>query len=381
MAYYRKLASGRWRAELRDPGGKRFGRTFDSKAMARAWAADEEIKLRQGRFVDPKTARQPFGEYAARWLDNRIVEASTSATDVSRMRNHVYPKWKDWPLERISTSAVQQWVTGLSRKGLGAWTVRASYNLLSAALDAARMDGLILANPCRGVNLPRKPEGRRIYLTRDEVDLVADAMMRRPVGEFDQAVLYTSVLTGMRWGEVAGLTLPRVDLMRQRIEVVETVIEVNGRFQRKLYPKSGRRRTVPIPDPLVPILSEHIGRYPPEADELGELIFRPRVLDYLWGRGAALSRHHWPRGVFRPAVKAALGRDDVHVHDLRHTYASWLVQSGVTLYEVQRLLGHRDASSTARYAHLADDDFSRPMEALARDVRRTLGANFGNVPR
>jgi len=75
------------------------------------------------------------------------------------------------------------------------------------------------------------------------------------------------------------------------------------------------------------------------------------------GAGEPLSRHQWPRTAFRPAVAAALGRSDIRVHDLRHSYASWLVQAGVGLYQISALLGHTDPAITATYAHLGPDAF------------------------
>jgi site-specific recombinase XerD len=82
------------------------------------------------------------------------------------------------------------------------------------------------------------------------------------------------------------------------------------------------------------------------------------------GAGKPLSRHRWPRTAFRPAVASALGRTDVRVHDLRHSYASWLVQAGVGLYQVSALLGHADPATTARYAHLQPDAFGPTLSAL-----------------
>lgn len=371
MPYYRRLPSGRWRAELRDPGGRRFGKSFDSKALARVWAVEQESRVRRGGYVDPRDARQPMAVLIERWWDGRVVEATTASVDRGRLDNHVIPQWGTWPVEAVTVSALQAWVKGLTRSGLSAWTVRAVHNLMSAVMETARADGLVAANPCRSVKLPAKPVGRETYLTQDEVDKVAAAMGRRPVAvELDRAVLYTLAYTGLRWGELSGLTVQRLDPVLRHLDVVETVIEVDGKFSSKAYPKGRRRRQVPIPDDLRDVLAEHLRRFPPETDELGTLVFRPRCLGYHWGRGAALSRHRWPRLAFHPAVLDALGRADVHPHDLRHSYASWLVQNGRPIAEVAALIG--DTIATAeRYAHLAPAFHDETVAALNR--RRTTG--------
>lgn len=369
MPYFRKLPSGRWRAEVRDPSGEKFGSTFDTKAAARVWAAEEEAKVRRGRHVDPRSARQPIADLTERWWSGRVVEATTAAADRRRLDVHVLPMWGKWPVEAVTTSEVQAWVRRLAREELGAWTVRAAFNLLSAIMESARLDGLVPDNPCRGVQLPPRPPGRDVFLTQDEVDRVAAAMDRRPVAvHFDRAVLYALAYTGLRWGELSGLTVRRLDPVLRYLDVVETVVEVDGRFSVKAYPKGRRRRRVPIPGMLRNVLAEHLTRYPPTTDELGELVFRPACLGYHWGRGAALSRHRWPRLAFAPAVDTALHRRDVHVHDLRHSYASWLVQGGRPLAEVAALIG--DTMATAeRYAHLAPTFHDQAVAALDRPSR------------
>lgn len=346
--YLRRTPAGRWRAEYRDAAGGRHGRTFDRKADGARWAADGEARVRRGRHADPRASRQPLGELAERWWAARVVEATTQATDRGRLDKHVLPEWGRWPVESITTSAVQGWVRRLSRDELGAWSVRSCYNILSSIMETARLDGLIPDNPCRSVGLPAKPPGREVWLSQDEVDGIAAAMDRRPgAAEFDRAVLYGLAYTGLRWGELAGLTRRRIDPMMRHLDVVETLIEVRGVFSVKDYPKGRRRRRVPIPPDLAEIWSEHLRQHPAGRDDM---IFRPVTLGYRWGRSPALSRHRWPRVAFKPAVAAALGRDDVHPHDLRHSYASWLAEGGRPVTEIAALIG--DTVQTAqRYLH------------------------------
>ncbi len=67
-------------------------------------------------------------------------------------------------------------------------------------------------------------------------------------------------------------------------------------------------------------------------------------------------------------VRKAVGLDDVRIHDLRHSYASFLVNSGRSLYEVQKLLGHSQLSTTQRYAHLTHDTLRQATEVVGRKV-------------
>ena len=373
-----------WRCEYRDAAGARHGRRFTTKREAEAWGADREAEVRQGRHVDPRAARQPFGPYARAWFAARVVEATTEATDRGRMDKHVLPAWQDWPLDGITRSGVQAWVKRLSRDGLGAWTVRSCYNLLSGCLDAAVSDRLIHDNPCRSgraVTLPAPPPGREVYLTEDEVERLVGAVYRRPdAGDFDALVILMLANTGLRWGELVGLEVGQLDMLRRQLTVTGTVVEVAGQFRRKAYPKGRKPRHVPLPRWLVELLARHLELHPPRRDDLGALVFRPECLGPPLGKGRALSRSSWPRTAFAPAVAAVFGcrREGqsylhdacdcrgVTVHDLRHTYASWLVQQGPQLEVVQALLGHRSIATTQRYSHLRPDAFAGAVAILER---------------
>jgi integrase len=380
-----------WRCEYRDAAGVRHGQRFATKRDAESWGADREAEVRQGRHIDPRAARQPFGPYARTWMDGRVVEDTTAATDAGRIAKHVLPVWEDYPLAGITHSAVQAWVRRMERQGLGAWTVRAAYNLLSGCLDSARLDKLIFDNPCRDVKLPAIPPGREVYLTEEEVDELAAATFRRPAaGAFDSLIVLTLANTGMRWGELAGLEVRQLDMLRRQINIDSTLIEVNGIFSRKKVTKGKQRRHVPIPRHLVELLARHLELHPPRRDELGELVFRPEVLGGHVGHGRALSRSSWPRTGFRPAVAAVFGCTldaerrtythdmcdcrGVRVHDLRHTYASWLVQQGVPLEVVQALLGHESIGTTQRYAHLRPDAGQQAVAVLERRHSAGRGA-------
>jgi integrase len=215
-------------------------------------------------------------------------------------------------------------------------------------MDSARRDGLIPDNPARGVTLPTVTPGREVFLTREQVDNVAKRM-----DPDDRTVLLVLAYTGLRWGELAGLHVRRLDLLRRQLDVVETLVEVKGRSI-KPYPKGRQRRTVPLTDRVVDELAAFLARNPRGRDDLVFQVYRST-----WGR-----RH------LQPALRAA-GAPIVRVHDLRHTYASWLVQDGMTLPEVALVLGHASITTTMRYAHLAPGALDR--------VRQTLEARSSAV--
>jgi integrase len=365
-----------WRATYRDDKGARHSRCFATKAEADAWARRQQVEVDDGTHIDPYQAKQKFGPYGKAWLASRVVSETTRATDSSRFKR-VLEEWGAVPLNMIAHSQVQAWVHRLESQGLAPATVRSTLQLLNSCLDSACRDRLIHANPCGGIRRPTPPPPRAEFLTPDEVDQAAAAMRRRrpPAGEFDTLVLETLVYTGLRWGELAGLEVRQLNMLRRVIDVDSTLIEVDGKFSRKPYPKGEVRRHVPIPRHIADRLAAHLAAHPATRDDLGELVFRPWVLPRGLGKGRALSRHHWSRTVFQPAMAEVFGcrpgrtratwtHEDCHcrgitVHTLRHTYASWLTAAGHSTAAVQKLLGHKSIVTTQRYTHLAEDTVLR----------------------
>ncbi|WP_232314127.1 tyrosine-type recombinase/integrase [Isoptericola dokdonensis] len=171
----------------------------------------------------------------------------------------------------------------------------------------------------------------------------------------------TLLLTGtdLRWGEAAGLHRARVDPDRRVLDVLETW-SVRG-VHMKPYPKGRRRRQVPIPAWIdlaqlqQPAASADCGYEHIEGRCPGALL--------LATSSGTIVEHAKFSKAFAAAVRAAdVGR--VRVHDLRHTYASWLIQGGRPLAEVGKLLGHVSPITTQRYAHLAEVDADDILAAL-----------------
>ncbi|HEY3016224.1 MAG TPA: site-specific integrase, partial [Nocardioides sp.] len=158
-------------------------------------------------------------------------------------------------------------------------------------------------------------------------------------------------LCGLRFGELAGLTVKRVNMLRRRLVIAESVTEVNGRLVWST-PKTHRTRSVPFPPSLGPSI---------EAMCVGK---GPDDLLFTAPEGGVLRLNNWRRRVFDPARKA-IGRADVKPHDLRHTAASLAIAAGANVKAVQQMLGHASAAMTLDvYAGLFGDDLDAVAIAL-----------------
>jgi integrase len=223
--------------------------------------------------------------------------------------------------------------------------------VLSQILVDAVADNLINKNPAAGLKLPRTSRKTPTYLNHQQIDELAEA-----AGENGIVVLMLAY-TGLRWGEVVGLRVGDLDLLRKRATVSENAVQAGGQMHVGT-PKAHKQRSVPLCEFLVPLLSSQC-----EGKQRGHLLF---------GGGDHLRRPHAVSGWFAKAVTGA-GVPRVTPHDLRHTAASLAVSAGANVKAVQRMLGHASAAMTLDiYADLFDDDVEAVAAALdkARAVAR-----------
>jgi integrase len=221
-------------------------------------------------------------------------------------------------------------------------------------LELAVRDGRVARNPAAGVKLPKVAKVEKTFLTRDQVFRLADAAAHYPIPEIGgqyRVLVLLLAFCGLRWGEVAGLKVGRLDLLRRRLKVEETLIEVGGHLTWDT-PKSHADRSVPIPRFLVDLLAEVTA-----GKGADDLVFTT------W-RGKPLRNLNFRRDVFDPAAEDA-GLAGLTPHELRHTAASLAVSAGANVKAVQRMLGHASAAMTLDvYSGLFDDDLDGVAERL-----------------
>jgi len=335
-----------WRARVSLPDGRRLSTTWPTRREAEAWAGQQESTLRSGTWLDPAGSRRTVADWHAQWWPTRIGERTTLATAESYLRVHVLPAWGVLQLGQVTRLGLQDWVRRLSTT-YSSDTVRGIYGQMSRLMADAVHEGLIVRSPCQDVDLPPVNRGKPRALTMEEQ---AAIFARLGTGE---PLARVAVLTGLRWGEVAGLPSRRVNLLRRELEVVQVMSDVGGRLELKAYPKSrSGRRTVPLTDEAVRLLEPLVARAGVDG-----LVFGGRD-------GGWWSRHNYRERYWRPAVIAAGVLPAPTFHDLRDTYITRLVDRGVPLTDVMRLAGHSSVVTTQRYTAMEPGAFDRVRRAL-----------------
>lgn len=397
MGYIRKTPAGAWRACWREATGRQPSKTFKTRREASAFLATMEASAHNGTYVDPHAGRRIlFGRYATQWLASRTLELRSAERDESFMRNHILTYWGNAPLARIDHSSVQRWIRGLSETRAPA-TVAVCHRLLSSVLEAAVRDRLIAANPAEGVRLPKNRRRAGSHKTISHHDLTQKLLPAVP--ERHRGVVGLAGGTGLRWGEVIGLRWDSIDLSGSTLRVERVAVENDhGQVTTKPYPKSrAGHRTVPIPPLVQQMLKQHRDLYGhgPHGEvfvneagtPLRRGLFRARVWRPSLVRAGLLGsvvengneyQATWPTRKDEPgsgtyptttqAVKAIAHHAEggLRFHDLRHSYASWLITSGVPVQDVQRVMGHENPTTTlAIYTHVQMGYENRVLDALA----------------
>ena len=324
-------------------------------------------------YIRPELARVTVQVWADKWLVGKVdLKPSTWARYDGIIRQHVGPKWGGVELAKVSHSDVQAWVAEMSAAGLSPASVRKTYRVLSMVLASAVKDGRLNRNPADGVSLPRVTKAERRYLTHEEVAALADACAasqshyaRRGEREGSRLLVLFLAYTGLRFGEVAALRVKRLDFLRRRATVAESVTVVEGIGMVWGTPKGHEAREVPIPRFLLDELAAHVAGKAPD-----DLVF-PGVRS-----GGPMRSAVFRRGGFDDAAKA-IGIPDLHPHELRHTAASLAIASGADVKVVQQMLGHSSAAMTLDvYGHLFGDRLDVVADAL--DAARTAALERAN---
>jgi integrase len=290
----------------------------------------------RGTFVHPSlNANVTVAAWLGEWRASHSLHKrpTTLVRDESAIRRHLIPRFGDIQLAKLRRTDVQAFVADLRRQ-VGPSATRSVYRVLRAALNAAVKAELLARSPARGIKLPQVPKSDVVTLRPGELHRLAAAL---PDGW--QPMVYVAGACGLRFSEVAGLRVGRIDVAHLRLHVLETAPQVGGD---QAEPKTAAgRRTVPMPGLIAEVLDEHLNRY--------GLVSSAE-------RGGRLHAANWHKRAWVPARRAA-GLPRLRFHDLRHSAVPLWVATGANLLQVSRWLGHSTVQITADvYGHL----FPRP---------------------
>ena len=263
-----------------------------------------------------------------------VTAYTRDVTDFAAFCDHFYGT--TWTWTGVDRLAIRGWLGAMEARGLARRSIARALSALRTFYRFLGATRGVEVNPPRATRTPKPARRLPTHLDRAETELVfAEAERRAAAGGFrearDLAMLELFYATGIRLSELAGLNEPDLDLVSDQV---------------KVRGKGKKERIVPV--------GRHAGRalrdYFRQRDALLAGSGNDRRPVFLNTRGRRLT----PRGV-QLAVRGVLdtlprGRD-LHVHSLRHSFASHLLDAGADLRAVQELLGHASLSTTQVYTH------------------------------
>lgn len=336
---------------FRDPDGRQRKKTFGKKGDADRFATTVEASKLSGQYVDHRAGRITLGEFAEqRWLPSLVhVRPNTLELYRAHLRNHVLRAFDSRPLDSLRRPDCRTFVAMLATR-LAPATVSTVYAVLRMVMQTAVDDGLIVANPCSRVPLPRIEHRVVEPLPAPAVVALADAMPPRY-----GLTVWLAAGAGLREGEALGLTSARVDFLRRRVHVEEQLQGAKG-GQPVLSPLKTRasRRVVPVDDVVLDALTTHMQQWQPGP---GGLLVTNRL-------GAPVRRSSFGY-CWQMAVESCGLPRGTRFHDLRHFYASALIGAGLHPKAIQARLGHATIAETMdTYGHLFPDSEEQGRGAL-----------------
>lgn len=341
--HYRKKPTG-WQVILSyKSGGKWRQKTkqgFSQKNLAKA-AGDKLLQAVQDSYVpapfDPGMENITFRQFWPIFHQDKQNVLSDNTVFVYQSAFRAFPDIYDTPMQQLTTAAIQQAINSSSYKPA---TIEGYIKCFKTIMShAIKFYGILLRNPFIGVYMPARPISytKSVVSPEDFKRLYAFLYKRHYIFSVIVAVGY---YTGMRYGEIAGLTWQAIDLSKRELTVFQQFkrYDNNGKLAYKLgcLKTHGSRRTIPIPVSLQSILQEYKDVGIPASPDGRIFPLKTNATNYI-----------------NLLIHKVLA--NVTMHTFRHTYATTLLSRGVDIKTVSALLGDRMETVIARYVHFSEE--------------------------
>ena len=305
-------------------------------------------------------SRLTLSEWLDQWLVSKegLVRPGTLNGYRGYIENHIRPCLGEKRISQIKAVDIQRFYDMLSRK-LASGTVRRIHTTLHGILKAAAQARLIPRNPVEEVTPPKFSYQEKKVLTAEQVDRLLEAIQKDALWH---DLFYTELTTGLRRGELCGLRWEDFDAANGTLKICRTVRREKGKGlttgDTKTY--AGTRKIV-LPPSTAQLLRERKKAAPTEW-----IFPNPFDPEHPIAPGTAYNR-------LKVLLKEA-GLPDIRFHDLRHTFATHALSSGVDAKTLAGILGHTKASFTLdTYTHTTGDMQKRAAEIVGGFLTDYLG--------
>jgi integrase len=319
--------------------------TFKRITDAKKWAQNTESAIREGRhFKTTEAKKHTFGDMVDRYIESVLPNKPKSEEKQSAQLRWWKEELGAYTLADVTPAMIGecrdkllQGVTYRGTKRSNATVVRYLAALSHAFSIAANEWGWIENSPMRKVRKPTEPKGRVRFLSDEERPRLLEKC-KESSNPYLYPIVVLALSTGMRHGEIVGLTWDVVDFQRNLLFLLET--------------KNGERRAAPLTG-----LAHRLLKTVHDNKKGDTPLVFPGT-----GENAANIRLAWEEAM----DKAKL--ENFRFHDLRHSAASYLAMNGATLAELAEILGHKTLAMVKRYSHLSEQHTSRVVASMNEKI-------------
>jgi integrase len=344
--------SNNWWVFIDHQGRRKAKKVGKNKRVALDVAKRIEAKLVLGELhlsKEPENQAPSFEEYATTWMTLNVPATCKPSTEKdyrSILDNHVLPAFGKKPVTEIKRMMIKKFLMKKIKSGYAASTVSHMKSCIGGALNVAVDDGVLMANPAHRLGKISKKRDVQSDIkpySRDELASLLDSFQTHFPVHYPQAL--TLARTGMRLGEALALQWDDIDFEGRSITIQRTFSR--GKIG---LPKNGKRRRIDMSKQLTQVLKDT--KHQRKIETINNGWGKVPEWVFVSNTGTALDINHWRKRVFYKAIEKAELRK-IRVHDIRHTYASLLIQAGESLAYVRDQLGHHSISVTVDiYGHL-----------------------------
>lgn len=362
---------GRYTVGYHPETGKQIMRSVYAKTKREVREKLNKIltDIQEGAYIEPTSIT--VGQWLDTWLKEYKINLrpETKASYEMHIRIHLKPDLGKIRLNKLTTHQIQHLYNKLiNERGLSPKTVKNIHGALHAALEQAKINGYLRINPSEGTTLPKiEKEELKVMDTQD-----VSAFLRAIKGDEYELPLFVALFTGLRQGELLGLTWDCVDFEKGTLLINKQHNRAKGEKEFHFSPlKNSRPRCLTAASAVMDALKEQQRRQAQWATEFGSAWNNSENLVFTTQMGRYINNKTiWMN--FKRIV-TELGMPELRFHDLRHTFSINSLQAGDDIKTVQENLGHATASFTlATYAHatlgMKRESASR-MDAFIRSVQ------------
>ncbi|MCI5496136.1 MAG: site-specific integrase [Roseburia sp.] len=372
-----KRKDGRWCASIYDDKDGKitrryvYGRT-QKEVHAKLKQLEEQMQTEKEQALHPFLSKK-FSDWVYEYLEvykKPLLKQTTYNTYQNFYRKHILRhEIGKMPVGELSAEYIQEYYRKKQLSGLSAKTIHHIHVLINGSLTKAFQLGYLERNVCERVVLPKKERftGEHMNL-EDAKRFIADGKDERLY-----PIIVTAMLTGLRRGELFGLHWGDIDWENQILHVNGSLCRVQKTDDKGksytdyevLSPKTTKsRRNVPLSHTVVQALLLQKEWQETSQKLLGESYENPENFVFTEEDGSIIDHRRFLDQYYAVLEKYNISR--IRFHDLRHTFASLLLESGENIKSIQELLGHSQISTTMDiYAHFSENLKKKSIQNLS----------------